>query len=159
MKDRDFDWCLKRALWYLGRYLCSEKRLRDYLERKGCSEFSEEIIKRLSNSKVLDEVSALNYFLERYSVKYGKDMVRQKLISKGFRKEFIEEAIAGISDEEERKLALRIAKARLEKLPESMEIREKRERIFRHLIYRGISRQTAYEVVRRIVGTEINRDE
>lgn len=159
MENRDFDWCMKKAISYVSRYLCSEQKLRDYLSRKGCSEFIDKIVKKLVNSKVLDEVSALDYYLGVYTKKYGKDMVKQKLIAKGFRKELVEKALDAISDEDEISLAEKIARSKLQRLARDLSPKEKMEKVYRHLLYRGINRNTAYKVVRMIAGKEINPDE
>lgn len=146
--------CLKKALWYTGRYLCSEKRLLEYLHKKGCGEYADEIVEKLKQIKAVDDVYAARYYAEIYSKKYGPAVLKEKLYKKGFRKELIDEIIKGIDEEAEGEAALKSAEEKLRRLPQDIPEKKKAERLYRHLMYRGFSHRIAYDAVRKLLNKD-----
>lgn len=110
-------------------------------------------IELLTEQKYLDDkVYALSYAAEKLRSKpIGKELLRRKLMQKGVVKETIDSALSEIfPEEEESELAMKALKKYSAKLREDDKAMV-RAKCYRHLMSRGFSNDTAYEVTRRFL--------
>lgn len=130
MSKVDYDWCRKRALWYVSRYACTYKRLVDYLNRKGCQEYSEKIADEFRQRGFINEELLGEALIARYSGKYGVRAIRQKLLQKGFSPDSVDALIEKYHEKNEVKVILDILSSRSFK---------SREQMMRFFLRRGFS--------------------
>lgn len=155
MSDKtEREWCLKKAIWYAGRYLCSEKRLIEYLHKKGCSKYADEILEKLKELKAVDDGYAARYYAEIYSKKYGPQAIKEKLYKKGFKKELINEILTNFDEKVEINAAKNLAEEKFKRLPTDMPDKKKAEKIYRYLVNKGFSHRVSYDVVKKLFSKE-----
>ncbi|MCX7831781.1 MAG: RecX family transcriptional regulator [Actinobacteria bacterium] len=126
------------AIGYASRYLCSESRLLEYLEKKGCGEHAQQIINRLKEIGVLDEFRSCELLAESYAKKFGRFSIEQKLRKRGFSNEIIKQVLKKSSYESEFNTAVEIARTKLKKL-ESAHSKDIKNKLLRFLASRGFS--------------------
>lgn len=130
--------CYQLAIKYASRYLCSESRLIDYLEKKGCGNSARDIIKKLKESGILDELRSCEILAESYARKFGRYAIEQKLRKKGFSKEIIEQVLKAITYDNEFCTAIEIARTKLKNL-RNTHSRDIKSKLMRFLASRGFS--------------------
>jgi regulatory protein len=143
-KKPSLESCIKKAYAYLNRTACSEARLRDYLERKGCQEFVGTIIEDLKAKGLIDDEATARFLAEILSRRYGPKRIEKKLLEKGFSKEAVKNALENLEVETGLSVAIELG---LQKLKSIRDRDQKRiqEKLFRFLVYRGFS----YEISRK----------
>lgn len=107
-------------------------------------------VETLKEQKYLDDkLYALSYVAEKLRSKpIGKELLRRKLLQKGVTKETVDIALSEIIPEEgEFDLALNALKKYSPKLRDEDDSKRK-AKCYRHLMARGFSNETAYEVTR-----------
>lgn len=105
--------CKKIAYRYISRYSCSSRRLREYLDRKGCSKYSALIVSDFLDLGFLNDWEYAAQLIKAYAGKYSSKMIMAKLCKKGVPRDIAEEAVATLGSEDEKKAALRTLRAAL----------------------------------------------
>lgn len=105
--------CKNIAYRYISKYLCSAKRLQDYLERKGCSEYSAMIVNDFINMGLLNDRDYAVQLVNEYAGKYSSRVIMTKLLCKGIPRGIAEEVILKLEDMHEKNAAIRALRAAL----------------------------------------------
>ena len=136
------------AVYYLEKYVVSEKGLKDYLKKKGFdgTTISKTCKKLEEYGMIDDEKFAKNYF-ESLSASQGKRTIARKLSQKGVSKEIVDELLENVDEEDEfekaRALGEKFAKNR-DKTPKN------KQKCLAHLIYKGYDYSVAKKVADQI---------
>lgn len=144
--------CRNLALRYVSRYGCSKSQLKNYLERKGCSEFSQRIVDEFERLKLIDDELLAESLTGRYSKKYGRYKVYLKLLKKGIPKEVAQKSMFSITPEKELQVAKEVVskKKRLQEIEDNF---ERKRKVWNFLRQRGFSSET----IRKVVESKFNR--
>ena len=81
----------------------------------------------------------------------GQRVIRKKLQSRGLAAELVEQALESLPPEAELEAARSAAESKLRLLVREKDVRKKREKLFRFLMSRGFSCETAGSLVREMV--------
>lgn len=139
MNRADYQWCRRRALWYVSRYACTYNRLIDYLNHKGCQEYAKKIAEEFRQRGFIDEEMLGEALIARYGQKYGPKMIKQKLIQKGFSPETADELIERFHQKDEVQVILETIISRCFK---------SREQMMRFFLSRGFSTSAVIKAAR-----------
>ena len=91
-----------KVVAYIGEGLKTKKQIRDYLKKKEYSKTTVEyVIEKLVEYKYLDDEKYCDVYVKTYRNKYGKNMLRTKLIEKGISREIIENTLNEFESEED----------------------------------------------------------
>ena len=129
--------CRERATRLLSVRSRSKEELRRALEVRGFAPGTiRDTIGALSRDGSLNEQAALESFLLHREERFSRDRLRAEMRRKGFPKESIDRALAGISDDEERALLDSLYRRRSEELAD-VPAEKRRKKIFDFLRRRG----------------------
>jgi len=90
-----------KAFKYMDTALKTKKQMRDYLKKKGYdSVVIDNVIKKLEEYNYINDRAFAESYISTYKNKYGKNMLKSKLIEKGVSKENIEAVLVDYELEE-----------------------------------------------------------
>jgi regulatory protein len=141
---------LSAALNYISRRLCSRKMAADYLSGKG---FDEEAVgfalNRLTEYKYVDDEYFAKTFIEA-SKASGRHKIAFNLKQKGIDGEIIDKYL--FSPRQEYEVCLKEA----EKFSRGKDLKDIKfkQRLYRHLIYKGFERENVLKAAKEILGGE-----
>lgn len=149
----------QKTLNYLSYSLRTEKQIRDYLFKHELGHFSERIIGKLKESKLLDDlVYARSFVRSKANVNQkGPRNIEQELKQKGVDDEDILTALDEYSADQELENAVELAEKKWSKTKNSSEFETVRK-IKKYLVNKGYSFEIADEAIDAI-DTEKNEDE
>lgn len=110
MEDDLFQHYLNRAYYFLKFRLRTEREMRDYLIRKKAqADLIEKIIKKLKESKFIDDKEFIKWWVDqRSSFKpKGSFVLKQELLRKGIEKDLIDNYFNSAEDDNEEGLAVK----------------------------------------------------
>lgn len=85
---------VSKAVKYLDTALKTTKQIREYLNKKGYDKLVvDNVIEKLKEYKFLDDEAFAEAYVRTYQNKYGKSMLRNKLIEKGVSKIIVENTL------------------------------------------------------------------
>lgn len=103
--------CFNRSLTLLEKSMKSEKMMRDYLYEKGyLSSSIDKAIDKLKEYGYINDSSFAENFINSYKGAKSKRKLKFDLMSKGISQEIIQEKLDCIDEQEEKDLALTLAK-------------------------------------------------
>ena len=132
------------AVYYLEKYVVSEKGLKDYLKKKGFAEGTiQKTISKLHEYEMVDDEKFAKNFFESVSQTQGKRTIARKLIQKGVSKEIVDNLLENVSEDDE----FDKAKVLAEKFVKNREKNAKnKQKCLAHLVYKGYD----YSVARKV---------
>lgn len=148
--------CKESALRTIGKSYKTEKEMRDKLKVKGYDE--ESINKSIEFLKEYNYINDKNYakaFINDRSKSMGSQKIKYSLINKGISKEIIDEELLNLNKENEKKIALDIAKKKLimikKKENDNYKISGK---LYRYLISKGYENAIVTEILRDVMALD-----
>ncbi|WP_459478238.1 recombination regulator RecX [Clostridium saccharoperbutylacetonicum] len=148
--------CKESALRIVERNYKTEKQVREKLKLKGYEENAIDYsIEFLKEYNFINDNYYANAFINDKSNSMGSQKIKYNLIQKGVSKEIIEEALANVNKENERDIALEIAKKKLvvikKKENDNYKISGK---LYRYLISKGYEMDLVSDVVKEVIRLE-----
>ncbi|MFT8350302.1 recombination regulator RecX [Clostridium saccharoperbutylacetonicum] len=148
--------CKESALRIVGRNYKTEKQVREKLKLKGYEEnaidYSVEFLKEYN---FINDNYYANAFMNDKSNSMGSQKIKYNLIQKGVSKEIIEEALANVNKENERDIALEIAKKKLVVIKKKENDKYKISgKLYRYLISKGYEMDIVSDVVKEVIRLE-----
>lgn len=132
--------CFAAAIKYLSRRRCTEQMIRDYLQSKEYFEKSiDSAVVKLKSYRYIDDNQYASDYARENSRSKGMLRVRRELAQKG-----IADIELNISKEEEEENCLALAEKFLKNRQRTL---KEKQRLYRHLQYRGFDMDTIYRVV------------
>lgn len=142
------------ALDQLAARQRSEKELRTALARRNVPEdVADEILERFSDVGLIDDASfaaALTASRTEFGLR-GRMRIRQELQTKGIERRLADEALAGLSREDERRAALALAHRKM-RVMSDLQPGVARRRLFGALARRGFDGGLVASVVEEVMG-------
>lgn len=90
-----------KAFNYLNTTFKTAKQMRDYLNKKGYdSVIIDNVINKLKDYNYLDDKKFAEIYINSFKTKYGKNMLKNKLLSKGVSKNIIDELLNDFESKE-----------------------------------------------------------
>lgn len=141
-----------KAVEYLSKYLKTKKQLKTYLLSKGYEEkLVYKVIDKLTEYKYIDDIEFSKRYIESVSNRQGKKLTAYKLMSKGVKKEDIEEAYESVTVDAKGQAEL-IAKKHIRNKELT---KENIQKTYRYLISKGFSYEEAGHAISKLgVDTE-----
>ena len=91
-----------KAFKYMDTALKTSKQMREYLKKKGYDNLIiDNVIEKLKEYKYIDDRLFAESYVNTYKSKYGKAMLKNKLLQKGVSKEIAEEFLGDFESNEE----------------------------------------------------------
>ncbi|AGF57932.1 recombination regulator RecX [Clostridium saccharoperbutylacetonicum] len=148
--------CKESALRIVERNYKTEKQVREKLKLKGYEENAIDYsIEFLKEYNFINDNYYASAFINDKSNSMGSQKIKYNLIQKGVSKEIIEEALANVNKENERDIALEIAKKKLvvikKKENDNYKISGK---LYRYLISKGYEMDIVSDVVKEVIRLE-----
>lgn len=144
----------ERALHLLAHRPYTEHELRCRLQQGNVTpECVDEVLDWLRSLGYVDDAAFARRWVEvrRQTKGFGPVRLRHELVERGVATEFIEAALAEVSEEEYVESAFEQARQRLERLGEVPEAKARRQ-IYGFLVRRGFTGNTVARVMRRLFG-------
>lgn len=148
--------CKDSALRIIEKSYKTEKEVRDKLRLKGYEDNAiNNSIEFLKEYNFINDVNYTKAFINNKLNSEGSQKIKYKLIQKGISKEIIAEELADLNNENEKNIALNIAKKKLN-------IIKKREndnykisgKLYRYLISKGYGYDITSEVVKQVMSLD-----
>ncbi|WP_238918969.1 recombination regulator RecX [Clostridium sp. YIM B02555] len=148
--------CKESALRIVERNYKTEKQVREKLKLRGYEENAIDYsIEFLKEYNFINDNYYASAFINDKSNSMGSQKIKYNLIQKGVSKEIIEEALANVNKENERDIALEIAKKKLvvikKKENDNYKISGK---LYRYLISKGYEMDIVSDVVKEVIRLE-----
>lgn len=148
--------CKESALRIVERNYKTEKQVREKLKLKGYEENAIDYsIEFLKEYNFINDNYYASAFINDKSNSMGSQKIKYNLIQKGVSKEIIEEALSNVNKENERDIALEIAKKKLvvikKKENDNYKISGK---LYRYLISKGYEMDIVSDVVKEVIRLE-----
>lgn len=148
--------CKESALRIVERNYKTEKQVREKLKLKGYEENAIDYsIEFLKEYNFINDNYYASAFINDKSNSMGSQKIKYNLIQKGVSKEIIEEALSNVNKENERDIALDIAKKKLvvikKKENDNYKISGK---LYRYLISKGYEMDIVSDVVKEVIRLE-----
>lgn len=155
-KKEGFAKCKESALRIVERNYKTEKQVREKLKLKGYEENAIDYsIEFLKEYNFINDNYYASAFINDKSNSMGSQKIKYNLIQKGVSKEIIEEALSNVNKENERDIALEIAKKKLvvikKKENDNYKISGK---LYRYLISKGYEMDIVSDVVKEVIRLE-----
>ena len=143
---------LDKALTYITATQKTEKQIRDYLQKKGYVEaVINYVVEKMRGYNFLNDTSYAEDYVQELSKKKGGKLIQMELRKRGVSEEAIQEALSGLSQEEQ----IASAKQILEKY---MRYKEQDQatlmKAFRYLLGKGFDYEIAKEALSRFGDSE-----
>jgi regulatory protein len=101
-----FERAWKYAIWLLGRQAYSKAQIIERLQRKqATAQIVEQVIKKLESCNYLDDATYAEMVVRGKQRSHGRIALKQTLRQKGVSEQVIDEALEGLSAEQEQKAA------------------------------------------------------
>ena len=141
---------LKKAMDLLAARPLTESELRTRLSSGGKflpSEVEEALLRCRNRGYLNDALLASDAARYLNAEGRGQGLIRKKLRARGVSEENLSAALSGLSAEDETDAARSAGISKLRLLTREKDMRKKREKLFRFLISRGFSPETALDVM------------
>lgn len=133
VKEAELNGCFNYLIDYIGKYLRTEKQIRDKLKEKNySSEAIEKAIEKAKEYKYIDDNYVSEVYIGAKSKNYGKLKIKNELIKMGVKKTLAEEKVNEITEEG---AVTNVAEKYL-KGKREISFKEK-QKLYRHLAARG----------------------
>ena len=145
---------LKKAMDLLAARPLTEAELRNRLSSGGKfppSEVEEALLCCRSRGYLNDALLASDAAKYLNAGGRGRGLIRKKLRARGVSEENLNEALGGLSAEDEAAAARNAGMSKLRLLTREKDMRKKREKLFRFLISRGFSPETALDTISKLL--------
>ena len=146
---------LKKAMDLLAARPLTEAELRNRLSSGGKfppSEVEEALLCCRSRGYLNDALLASDAAKYLNAGGRGRGLIRKKLRARGVSEENLNEALGGLSAEDEAAAARNAGMSKLRLLTREKDMRKKREKLFRFLISRGFSPETVLGILSDLLG-------
>ncbi len=152
LRAEEFNQVRMAALRYLSYRPRTTQELRQYLTKKDFSAgYIDQIVEEMKEQGYLnDQQYAKDWVEERRNRKsYGINRIKNELRQKGIASQWIDEAISHVEENEERQLALEVAKRRYLRICHEPWSKIERK-IGQFLLYRGFPMGIVYEILQEL---------
>ena len=148
--------CKDSALRSIEKTYKTEKEMKDKLKLKGYEDNTiNKCIEFLKEYNFINDRNYTKAFINDKLNSYGSQKIKYKLIQKGISKDILEEELSNINDENEKNIALNIAKKKFniikKKENDNFKISGK---LYRYLISKGYGYDITNEVVKEIMSLD-----
>jgi regulatory protein len=143
--------CMEKAFRFLSFRMRSEKEMRDKLLEKYDAKIVEKAIEKLKDLKYVNDIDFARAWVESRKVGRGKRALSFELSRKGVTKEIIDEALLGLSGDEEFESALDLVKKKSKY--KNLDRNEAYQKIGGFLSRRGYS----YDIIKKIINKKYNK--
>lgn len=152
-EKESFSRCKETALRIIEKSYKTEKEVREKLKQKGYEENAIDYgIKFLKEYSFINDMYYAKAFISDKLNSMGSQKIKYNLIQKGIDKEIIEEELININKENERSIALDMAKKKLEIIKKKENDNYKiSSKLYRHLISKGYEMSIVSDVVKEIM--------
>ncbi len=146
--DSEKNTALDKAMLHLSATRKTEKQMREFLTKKGylpatCAY----VLEKLRAYGFLNDSEYAEAYIERAARKKGGRLIKMELRGKGLSDEVMENALAGLLEEDERAAATEVANKYLKGKPLDEEMRRK---TYRYLLSKGFDYDVAKQVMESI---------
>ena len=145
---------LKKAMDLLAARPLTESELRTRLSAGGKfppSEVEEAVLHCRDRGYLNDALLASDAARFLNAGGRGRGLIRKKLRARGVSEENLDAALGGLSAEDEAGAALSAGMTKLRLLAREKDMRKKKEKLFRFLISRGFSPETALDTISKLL--------
>ena len=133
----------QRTLEYVVKTPKTERQVKDYLFKKGVYSWdAEKIIARLKELNYINDDQYARAFTDAKQSKYSTRVIQIKLRQRGIKSNAVDDAVRDVGDQTE------LCKQVAEKFMRNKEPnKENFQKLFRHLVGKGFTFETAKEVI------------
>ncbi|EHI99429.1 Regulatory protein recX [Clostridium sp. DL-VIII] len=155
-KSENYIKCKESALRIIERNLKTEKEVREKLKLKGYDDNSiEKSIEFLKEYNFVNDRAYTKAFVNDKLKTMGSQKIKYSLIQKGIAKEVIEEELSNLNKENERNIALNIAKKKLSTIKKTENDNYKISgKLYRFLVSKGYGSDIVNGVVKEVMSLE-----
>ncbi|OOM79848.1 recombination regulator RecX [Clostridium sp. BL-8] len=155
-KSENYIKCKESALRIIERNLKTEKEVREKLKLKGYDDNSiEKSIEFLKEYNFVNDKAYAKAFVNDKLKTMGSQKIKYSLIQKGIAKEVIEEELSNLNKENEKNIALNIAKKKLNTIKKTENDNYKISgKLYRFLISKGYASDIVNGVVKEVMSLE-----
>lgn len=141
-----------KAMKYQNSAFKTRKQIRDYLNKKGYDAVTiTYVLDKMQEYGMIDDSKFADMYISAYQKKYGPNMLKTKLLSKGISKSIIEEKLSTFEPEEEN-----IDKLLLKKLGSKEPNQENLTKCVRFLASRGYDYDNIKKAINKLKEGEID---
>ena len=143
--ESDYIICLNKATNYINSRLKTKKQLKDYLyQNKFKTATIKRVIDKLEEYNIINDKSYADFYIESNKDKLTSKKLKEKLAQKGITNEACLEKVNGLDDNE-------LCVKTVEKfLKNKVYDKKTKEKLIRHLQYKGFSYDTIYSAMKAI---------
>lgn len=143
--ESDYIICLNKATNYINSRLKTKKQLKDYLyQNKFKTATIKRVIDKLEEYNIINDKSYADFYIESNKDKLTSKKLKEKLAQKGITNEACLEKVNGLDDNE-------LCVKTVEKFLKNKVCDKKtKEKLIRHLQYKGFSYDTIYSAMKAI---------
>lgn len=155
-KSENYIKCKESALRIIERNLKTEKEVREKLKLKGYDDNSiEKSIEFLKEYNFVNDKAYAKAFVNDKLKTMGSQKIKYSLIQKGIAKEVIEEELSNLNKENEKNIALNIAKKKLSTIKKTENDNYKISgKLYRFLVSKGYGSDIVNGVVKEVMSLE-----
>lgn len=159
VKSSQWEKIYHRVLNFLSFRPRTEKEIKDYLRRKLPPDFAQkfiaQVIIRLKEEKLIDDLEFANWWLDQRQTHRpkGKLVLGRELKQKGICREIIDQVLAKINPGQEIILAKKLL-AKKERLYCKLPLREQKQKLYQQLLRAGFS----WEITKKVVDEKLKKE-
>lgn len=148
--------CKEAALRIIERAYKTEKEVKDKLKLKGYDDNSiSKSIEFLREYNYINDKNYVKSFINDKLKTMGSQKIKYSLIQKGIPKEIIEDALSGLNKENEKDIALNIAKKKLDIIKKKENDNYKISgKLYRYLISKGYENDVINDIVKKVMSLD-----
>jgi regulatory protein len=148
--------CKESALRIIERNFKTEKEVKDKLKLKGYDDNSiDKSIEFLREYNFVNDIAYTKAFINDKLKTIGSQKIKYSLIQKGIPKEVIDEELSELNKENEKSIALSIAKKKLSNIKKNENDNYKISgKLYRFLISKGYDGEVINEIVKKVMSLE-----